>query len=70
LLVVAFVWKVVPDTDQISDLGDAIVPTLVLLVVNIAMIAVVGAILRERGRRERQRIEARMTAAKPAAAGD
>ena len=70
LLVVAFVWKVVPDTDQISNLGDAIVPTLVLLVVNIAMIAVVGAILRERGRRERQRIEARMTAAKPAAAGD
>jgi len=70
LLVVAFVWKVVPDTYHISDLGDAIVPTLVLLVVNIAMIAVVGAILRELGRRERQRIEARMTAAKPAAAGD
>lgn len=70
LLVIAFVWKILPDTDQIDSFGDALVPTLVLLVVNIAMFAGVGAILRERGRRERQRVEARLTAAESAAAGD
>jgi len=70
LLVIAFVWKILPDTDQIDSFGDALVPTLVLLVVNIALIAGVGAILRERGRRERQRVEARLAAAESAAAGD
>jgi NADH-quinone oxidoreductase subunit H len=60
LLVVAFVWKLIPDTDQINSAGDALVPTLALLLVNVAMILVIGALLAERGRRERARIQARV----------
>lgn len=56
VLVVALVWKIVPDTDQIGSFGDALLPSLILLVANIAMILVVGALLRERGRRERARL--------------
>jgi len=63
LLVVAFVWKIVPDTNQIDSFGDALVPTIALLLVNIAMILVIGAILAERGRRERAHIEARVAGA-------
>jgi NADH-quinone oxidoreductase subunit H len=70
LLVVAFVWKALPGTDQIDSASDALGPTLALLAVNIVMIAGVAAILRERGRRERQRVEARLSAVEPAAAGD
>ena len=39
LLVVAFVWKIIPDTDTINSAADALVPTLVLLIVNVGMIA-------------------------------
>lgn len=60
LLVVAFVWKIVPDTDQINSFGDAVVPTLALLLANVAMFLVIGALLADRGRRERARIEARV----------
>jgi NADH-quinone oxidoreductase subunit H len=60
LLVVAFVWKIIPDTDQINSARDAIVPTLALLAANIAMIAVIGLVLRKQGRRDRMRIEARL----------
>lgn len=70
LLVVAFVWKALPGADQIDSASDALGPTLALLAVNIVMIAGVAAILRERGRRERQRVEARLSAVEPAAAGD
>ncbi len=60
LLVVALVWKLIPGTDQINSTADALVPTLVLLLVNVAMILVIGALLAERGRRERARIQARV----------
>lgn len=60
LLVVAFVWKLIPDTDQINSFGDAVVPTLALLLVNVAMFLVIGALLADRGRRERARIQARV----------
>ncbi|MCZ7540022.1 MAG: NADH-quinone oxidoreductase subunit NuoH [Anaerolineae bacterium] len=60
LLVVAFVWKIVPDTDRINSFGDAVVPTLALLLANVAMFLVIGALLADRGRRERARIEARV----------
>jgi NADH-quinone oxidoreductase subunit H len=62
LLVVAFVWKVIPDTDSINSFGEALVPTLILLIVNVAMILGIGAALAERGRRERARIQARLDA--------
>ena len=77
LLVVAFVWKIVPNTDQIHSFGDALVPTLALLVANIAMIAGVLALLADRGRRERAHVLARKAGtdlpaaeAQPAGAGD
>ncbi len=77
LLVVAFVWKIVPNTDQIHSFGDALVPTLALLVANIAMIAVVLALLADRGRREREHVLARkagtdlpVAETQPAGAGD
>lgn len=60
LLVVAFVWKLIPDTDQINSFGDAVVPTLALLLANVAMFLVIGALLADRGRRERARIQARV----------
>jgi NADH-quinone oxidoreductase subunit H len=59
LLVVAFVWKIIPNTDSINSAADAIVPTIVLLAVNIVMILGVGAVLRDWGRRDRAHIEAR-----------
>src|SRR5690606_42041838 len=67
-LVVALVWKINPDTDTIDSFGDALVPSLVLLVVNIVMILGVGALLREQGRRDRQRLEAKRAALEPAEA--
>ncbi len=60
LLVVAFVWKLIPDTDQITSFGDAVVPTLALLLVNVAMFLGIGALLADRGHRERARIQARV----------
>ena len=60
LMVVAFVWKIVPDTDSINSFADALVPTLALLVVNIAMFAGIGAVLRNVGRRDQARIDARL----------
>jgi NADH-quinone oxidoreductase subunit H len=60
LLVVAFLWKIIPDTDTINSFGDALLPTLVLLAANVLMFAGVGLILRERGLRERARIAARL----------
>jgi NADH-quinone oxidoreductase subunit H len=60
LLVVAFVWKIIPDADRIHNFTDALGPTIVMLLVNIVMILVIGALLRERGRRERARIAARV----------
>ncbi len=60
LLVVAFVWKVIPGTDEINSAADAVIPTLVLLVVNVAMFAGVGALLADWGRRDRARIAARV----------
>jgi hypothetical protein len=60
LLVVAFLWKIIPDTDTINSFGDALLPTLVLLAANVLMFAGVGIILRERGLRERARIAARL----------
>ncbi|MBN1203121.1 MAG: NADH-quinone oxidoreductase subunit NuoH [Anaerolineae bacterium] len=58
LLVVALLWKIVPDTDQIASVNDALLPTLVLLTANILLIVVTSLILRERGRRERAHIAA------------
>jgi NADH-quinone oxidoreductase subunit H len=60
LLVVAFVWKIIPDTDTINSFADALVPTLVLLAVNVAMFAGVGVVLADLGRRDRARVEARL----------
>lgn len=60
LLVVAFVWKLIPGTDQINSAGEAVVPTLALLLANVAMFLVIGALLAGRGRRARARIEARV----------
>jgi NADH-quinone oxidoreductase subunit H len=68
LMVVAFLWKIVPDTDQITSVGDALLPTLVLLAANLVMAGGVGWVLRERGRRERARVEARLAPVE--AAGD
>lgn len=65
LIVVAFVWKIVPGTDAIDSLRDALLPSLVLFVVNIVMILGVGMLLREQGRRERLRLEARQRALEP-----
>jgi len=62
LLVVAFVWKLIPDTDQIDSFGEALGPTVVLLLVNAAMILVFGAVLASWGRRDRERIAARVAA--------
>lgn len=62
LVVVALVWKIYPGTDSIDSFSEAIGPSLVLLVVNILMILGVGAVLREQGRRERERIEAKQRA--------
>jgi NADH-quinone oxidoreductase subunit H len=59
LLVVAFVWKIVPDTDSINSAADAVIPTIILLIANIAMILGVGEVLRGWGRRDRARIMAR-----------
>jgi len=81
LIVVAFLWKILPGTDSINSVSDALVPSLVLLAANILMIAGVGVLLREEGRRERARIAARRAAqpvseagsvadAAPAGAGD
>ncbi|MBN1967499.1 MAG: NADH-quinone oxidoreductase subunit NuoH [Anaerolineae bacterium] len=70
LLVVAFVWKIIPDTDQINSVGDAVLPTVALLIANLIMMAGVGAILREQGRRERARVEARLHPVEQTAAGD
>jgi NADH-quinone oxidoreductase subunit H len=69
LLVVAFVWKIIPDTDQITSASDAVVPTLALLIANLVMIGLIGLALREQGRRDRLRIEARL-APDAAAVGD
>jgi NADH-quinone oxidoreductase subunit H len=60
LLVVAFVWKIIPDTDAINSAADALIPTLVLLAVNVAMFAGVGVVLADLGRRDRARVEARL----------
>ena len=67
LVVVAFVWKITPGTDSINSFGEALGPSLVLLIVNILMILGVGALLREQGRRDRMRLEARQRALEPAA---
>lgn len=66
LIVVAFVWKIMPGTDAIDSLRDALLPSLVLFVVNVVMILGVGMVLREQGRRERLRLEARQRALEPA----
>ncbi len=66
LLVVAFLWKLVPDTNTISSFGDALLPTLVLLVANLLMAAGVLAALRGEGQRERERVQARLVAVDPA----
>jgi NADH-quinone oxidoreductase subunit H len=63
LLVIAFLWKILPGTDSIGSFGEALVPSLVLLAANIVMIAGVGWLLREQGRRERARLEGRRSAA-------
>jgi NADH-quinone oxidoreductase subunit H len=74
LLIVAFVWKIIPNTDQINSFSDAFGPTVVLLLVNIAMILLVGAALAQMGRRDREHIAARVAAVDgpvtDAAAGD
>ncbi len=62
LVVVAFVWKALPGTDSIASFRDALVPTLALLLVNVAMFLAVGAVLREWGRRDRERIQLRIAA--------
>ncbi len=75
LLVVAFLWKLMPDTDQINSFADALGPTLVLFLANVVMFAGVAWWLREWARRDREHIEARRAVvAEPAeataAAGD
>ena len=62
LVVVAFVWKALPGTDSIASFRDALVPTLALLLVNVAMFLAVGAVLREWGRRDREHIQLRIAA--------
>jgi NADH-quinone oxidoreductase subunit H len=62
LLVVAFVWKVIPGTDTINSFREALVPTVILLLVNIAMILGVAEVLRGWGRRDQARIMARKAA--------
>jgi len=62
LLVVAFVWKIVPGTDSINGFGEAFGPMLALLVANLAMLGGIAAVLRSWGRRDRARIAARMNA--------
>jgi len=69
VLVVAFVWKIVPGTDSINSFREALGPTLALLAANVAMIAGVGAVLRSWGRRDRARIEARLGPVEPSAVG-
>ena len=67
LLVVAFLWKLMPDTDRIESFADALGPTLVLLLANVVMFAGVAWWLREWARRDRERIEARrVVVAEPA----
>jgi len=66
LVVVAFLWKLIPGTESINSFGDAIGPSLIMLAANILMILGVGALLREQGRRERQRLEAQRRALEPA----
>jgi NADH-quinone oxidoreductase subunit H len=66
LLVIAFLWKVIPDTDQINSFMDAIPPTLILLAANILMAIGVGSWIREQGRRERERLEATLNQRAPA----
>ncbi len=69
LLVVAFLWKLMPDTDQINSFADALGPTLVLLLANVVMFAGVAWWLREWARRDREHIEARrVVVAEPAEA--
>lgn len=76
LLVVAFFWKIVPGTDNITSFSGAFGPTLVLLIVNLAMLLAIGAYLADMGRRDQARIAARQAGtdlapeAEPAAAGD
>jgi len=65
LLVVAFVWKIIPGTDAIHNFRDALGPTLALLAANVVMILAVGEALRGWGRRDRARIEARKQAVPP-----
>lgn len=60
LMVVAFVWKLVPGTDEIDSFADALGPSVLLLLVNLAMLAVIGAALGDMRRRDRARIEARV----------
>jgi NADH-quinone oxidoreductase subunit H len=69
LLLVAFVWKIIPGTDEINSATDALLPTIVLLIVNVAMVLAVGALLRDWGRRDRARIEARRASTDVPAAG-
>jgi NADH-quinone oxidoreductase subunit H len=66
LLVVAFLWKLVPDTNAINSFGDALLPSLVLLVANGLMAAGLLAYLRGEGHRERERVQARLVAVDPA----
>lgn len=66
VLVVAFLWKLVPGTDAITDIGDALLPTLVLLVANVVMAAGLLSVLREQGRRERTRVQGRLAVVEPA----
>jgi len=69
LLVVAFLWKLMPDTDQINSFADALGPTLVLFLANVVMFAGVAWWLRAWARRDRERIEARrVVVAEPAEA--
>ncbi|MBN1563722.1 MAG: NADH-quinone oxidoreductase subunit H [Anaerolineae bacterium] len=60
LLVVAFVWKAIPGTDAINSFADAFIPSVVLLIVNMAMFLGVGAVLADKGRQERARVAARV----------
>ena len=68
VLVVAFLWKLVPGTDAITNIGDALLPTLVLLAANVVMVAGLLSVLREQGRRERARVQSRLAAVEPAMA--
>lgn len=77
LLVVAFLWKLIPNTDSINSFEEAFGPTLVLLLMNLGMILGVGALLANWGRRDREHIAARVSAVEgpveevaPAGAGD